>query len=721
MKHLPQYRGILAVVPPYTISGPPAGIAYLLGMLKANGINDIGFVDLRLGGPDWPMLTYSAIGTSGENYVFDVPDLPLILHLLRRYPSTNIWEDFEELPWVRSYCRSRSLSPIILGSSLRRTQAWLARWASSLDSPVIVGFSTWISNYLTTLMAAAELKRLPAPPFVVLGGPQCSDSEIAADLALASGLADAVVVGEGEQTFLELQSQVDPVNRTLSGSPPPGTKIWRNGALQSGGRRQMLHLDDLPLPNFDAMDLDVYSGKVRQVSYELSRGCTDRCEFCSEWVFWEHFRSSSPAGAVNQLVELHRRTGYGHVTFSDSLLNGNAKRLTAFAEQLLASNLSFSWSGFVRADITKPVANMLSRAGLEHVFIGVESLSDMTLRSMRKRRKGSDNVQAIEAFLGAGISVAAGVVAGFPGDSRDEFEHTTKVLQSFVKRYPGKFHASVEPFVITPSASISKKPQEFGLSLLPWEDEVIEMVPELASITRRCMALVQGQDQSVERKKKFRYARTKLQPSVESETSPTPACSLPQGESLRTISLDHEWVLALGNDRTTREAWLLRSEEINGLPPGPISSKVVEDRVGSVQIRWNRPLACAAGARGVTFDLVARFGLHPCVVARHCRRSKRLIVMNLDTELLYRMDAPTVRLAEFLSTEMRSMDEILILQSALKMTSEQLHETISQWWSKRLLMGTPELTEQILPTVLNTPFTVLTATILREQDETSRQ
>src|SRR6185369_4119330 len=146
----PRYRGLLAVVPPYTISGPPAGIAYLLGALKANGCHDVGFVDLRLGGPDWPSLTYSAIGASGENYVFDVPDLPLILHLLRRQPSTEVWNDFERLRWVRSYCRSRSLSPAVLGASLRGTQQWLARWASGLDSPAIVGFSTWISNYLTT-------------------------------------------------------------------------------------------------------------------------------------------------------------------------------------------------------------------------------------------------------------------------------------------------------------------------------------------------------------------------------------------------------------------------------------------------------------------------------------------------------------------------------------------------------------------------------------------
>ncbi|HYK00404.1 MAG TPA: radical SAM protein [Thermoanaerobaculia bacterium] len=669
-----QYRGLLAIVPPYTISGPPAGTAYLLGMLKAHGIHDFGFVDLRLGCPDWPSLTYNAIGTQGQHFVFDVPDLPLILHLLKSYPARDVWRDFEQLPWARAYCRERSLEPALLGDSLRRTERWLAGWAAGLEGPAIVGFSTWISNYLTSLMAAAELKRLANPPFVVFGGPQCTDSEIAGDLAVASGLVDAVVVGEGEQTFLELQALVDPKTHTLNGAPPPGTKVWSNGKVQWGGRRTLLRLDDAPLPDFDTMDLDVYSDKARQISYQLSRGCTDKCEFCSEWVFWERFRAASPERTVESLIELQARTGFGHVTFSDSLLNGSGKRLVGFAEQVLAKNLHFSWSGFVRADITKPIAKLLSRAGLRHVFIGVESLSDDTLGSMHKRRAGADNLRAIEAFLGADISVAAGVIAGFPGDTREDFENTTRVLRSIIKKHRSRFQASVEPFVVTPSATIYKKHAEFGLSLVPWRDEIIGMAPAVAEVTRRCMAAVEGEDQAAERKRRFRYARAKLQPTVKV----IKACDLPPSDILRTVTLNDEWVLALGYEKATRSAWLLTTEEYGQLSTAPLTPQLVDDRVGRLQIRWRRPLAPGAGARGVTFTHAKRFGLHPGVVARR-NDSDQLVVMNLDTEFFYRMDTPAIGLAELLSDDLRSMDEI----------DEQLHDTVSEWWSKRLLMGVP--------------------------------
>jgi hypothetical protein len=500
-------RGLLAITPPYSTTGPPAGAAYLLGALRANGVDDFGFTDLRLTAFEWPGLTYSGVGTFGENFVIDVPDLPLILHLLRNLPETDIWDDFEQQPWARHYCFSRSLTPSVLGTSLRATQSVLRDWAAEVAGVALVGFTTWVSNSLTTFMAAAELKRLGQPPFVVLGGPQCSDSEVASALALKSGLADAVVVGEGEETFLELQARVDPVTRTLSGAPPAGVRVWRDETMAFGGRRKLARLEDLPTPDFGDMNLDAYSRGPRQISFELSRGCTDRCEFCSEWVFWERFRSATPESVVDRLRGLQRRTEFSHVTFSDSLLNGDYPRLLAFADQVIASDLRFSWSGFCRAEIDRPTAKLLARSGFRHVFIGIESLSDRTLFEMTKRRTAQDNLHAIEAFLDAGISVAAGVVAGFPGDTRDDFLNTVAVLQRYADSHPGKFKISLEPFLLTPTAPIFRKRDHYKLTLLPWPDEILEMAPAYAPIAQRCMARVEGPDQTVERSGRFRYAQ----------------------------------------------------------------------------------------------------------------------------------------------------------------------------------------------------------------------
>ena len=69
---------------------PPAGAAALLGYLKANGIEDCGFLDLRIGTPACYEATYSATGVFGESFVMDIPDLPLVLQLLATVDSKRV-------------------------------------------------------------------------------------------------------------------------------------------------------------------------------------------------------------------------------------------------------------------------------------------------------------------------------------------------------------------------------------------------------------------------------------------------------------------------------------------------------------------------------------------------------------------------------------------------------------------------------------------------------
>ena len=85
-------RALLCVCPPYPVISPPAGAAALLGYLKSHGIEDFGFVDLRLGTPSCYEATYSATGVFGESFVMDIPDLPLVLQLLAAADSNRPYQ-----------------------------------------------------------------------------------------------------------------------------------------------------------------------------------------------------------------------------------------------------------------------------------------------------------------------------------------------------------------------------------------------------------------------------------------------------------------------------------------------------------------------------------------------------------------------------------------------------------------------------------------------------
>src|ERR1051326_7501725 len=110
-------RALLCICPPYPMVSPPAGAAALLGYLKAHGIGDFGFLDLRLGTPTCYEATYSATGVFGESFVMDVPDLPLVLQLLGAADAQRRYELVTH-DLVERYCLERGISTNYLGSYL---------------------------------------------------------------------------------------------------------------------------------------------------------------------------------------------------------------------------------------------------------------------------------------------------------------------------------------------------------------------------------------------------------------------------------------------------------------------------------------------------------------------------------------------------------------------------------------------------------------------------
>ena len=522
---------VLAIVPPYTVVGPPAGAAALLGYLRSKGCNEFDFLDLRLWVPSVYSPTYRSTGAFGETYVMDIPDLPLVLKLVNAFekgtsfiPSPDA--DFEQ------YCAERLISVESLFEYLTGMERYLRCALSQIPDLRFVGFSVWTSNYLTTLMAAAMLKRRVNPPYIVAGGPQVTESTASARLGLKAGLFDAVVQGEGEETLGAVFESFSQRNGTAA---VPGTMTMDESGTFIEAPRPLLPTRDLPAPCYEPMDLAAYAVTPHgtTVLYQLSRGCTDKCTFCSEWVFWQRFRSVDPLQSVEQLSEMQRRYGFDEVLFTDSLLNGSIKRLRAFAEGVLQHGLKFSWGGFMRAQMDGDTLAVLKRAGLQWVNIGIESLADPTLLLMNKRRSEADNIQTLRLFLENGIVVQSGVIPGFPRDTRARFLHTIQELSRLKKEFPDLLSFTNEPFTVSPAQPIYKELETFGLEPVPWAERYLEIAPGYRSITGQVFCSVQGSNQGVER-----LGQSALIPFFDVGTSTVTPFSYSAREKFSTGELD---------------------------------------------------------------------------------------------------------------------------------------------------------------------------------------
>ena len=478
---------------------PPAGAAALLGYLKAHCIEDFGFLDLRIGTPACYEATYSATGVFGESFVMDIPDLPLVLQLLAAVDSKCPYR-IETGGLIDRYCLERGISANYLASYLNALDRYYERAFAQYTSVDFFGFSVWTSNLLSTLLAAHHLKRRQHPPFIVGGGPQLSESPASATLALCSGLFDAVVPGEGEEGLRALYTAFCENGRKRV----QGVRGTQYVDSQSGEvvtvSTPLLKLSALPVPRFDEMAIDEYQiDDDRTVPFQLSRGCTDKCTFCSEWVFWQRFRSGAPADSAAGVEHLRSRYGATYIAFTDSLLNGSSSRLESFAEELLRQNTKVRWGGFMRADMKEPLARLLHLAGCREVFVGVESFDDSTLAAMNKRRTEADNLHALRAFLHAGIFVVAGLIPGFPGDSRQAFLHSVAQVRALQSEFPGQLRVNTEVFRVSPGLPLFRNLEGVGLKPQKWAEDYLDIAPRFSDITANIYCSVEGSNQGIER------------------------------------------------------------------------------------------------------------------------------------------------------------------------------------------------------------------------------
>ncbi len=158
---------------------------------------------------------------------------------------------------------------------------------------------------------------------------------------------------------------------------------------------------------------------------QATRGCHQRCSFCSISAFHRHRLRIRPVGRViEELKTLGRQ-----VLFMDDNLIGDAEYAKElFSEMIPLGKQWYSQCG-VRIAEDENLLDLASRSGCRSLFVGFESLSEQNLSSWKKECNiGKDYLSAVRKFHEAGIGVCAAFVFGSDGDTPDVFGRTLEFL-----------------------------------------------------------------------------------------------------------------------------------------------------------------------------------------------------------------------------------------------------------------------------------------------------
>ena len=308
----------------------------------------------------------------------------------------------------------------------------------------LVGITATTPLFKRSLEYAKEIKKAFPEKFVILGG-------VHVTYRPAEGLkeADAVCIGEGEKTIVEVAERVE------SGRSLEGVRgIWwkkDKKIVKNLPREPIFDLDSLPFPAFDLLPLNKYSFMERRLEefpMITSRGCPFSCLYCvSSKFFGRKYRSRSAENVVKEMSWLEDEFKAKHIAFSDDTFTLSKKRVESICKEIKKEGVDLTWSCASRADtIDRELVRIMKGAGCTKIYFGVESASERILNFYRKKLDLKAVERAIRICKEEGIETVCSFIIGAPNESEDEMRRTLKLAMkldpdyaqfSILTPYPG--------------------------------------------------------------------------------------------------------------------------------------------------------------------------------------------------------------------------------------------------------------------------------------------
>jgi len=321
--------------------------------------------------------------------------------------------------------------------------------------PELVGLTSFTGPMLLDAIYLSSIFRKHLDVPIVWGGIHAS---LLPQQTIENPNIDIVVVGEGEETILELADCIEQ-GQDLENVQGIYWKKQKNGThkiVQNAPRPFIRNLDSLPFPTWDLLDKQKYfktslgwnRSSFAFFSIQSSRGCPYNCGFCYNTVFNKRkWRPKSPERVVEEIAFLKETYRAKTILFVDDNFAVSPKRAMKISQGIVKNKLDVNFHIDCRVDLlSKQVAKFLRVAGCDQIYFGIESGSPRILRFINKGITLKQALHAVRLCRKLGIMSSTSFIMGFPTETIEDIAYTCRfiyqlnpdsLLLKFFVPYPG--------------------------------------------------------------------------------------------------------------------------------------------------------------------------------------------------------------------------------------------------------------------------------------------
>ena len=306
------------------------------------------------------------------------------------------------------------------------------------SQPKIIGFSCFTPTVINGHKLAKIIKENFPSIVTLVGGPH--SSALPQRTLEEFPYFDLVVVGEGEETLLEVCQNLEK-NQPWSGILGIAYRV--PGGVKEEGKRPLIeNLDKLPFPQRDLLNFDLrrrghvsrgISNRLKNTEIYTSRGCPIGCIFCAvRATMGLRIRLRSPENVLAEVEDCLGRYRFEHLAVADDSFTFNQERVVKICQGFQKLGVKSWHCEGTRVDIVSPeLLKLMAKTGCQKIVFGVESGSQRILELIGKKITIEQVKKAFKWAREAGIKYIEGdyIIGSHPSETLEDVEKTIELIK----------------------------------------------------------------------------------------------------------------------------------------------------------------------------------------------------------------------------------------------------------------------------------------------------